>query len=89
MLLYQGGTGAFAQYLILLSEPSVGQSFGFACELPLGPELAFLAMNHRELPAKRKADGGAEAPALRARFEKYVALSGFACPERTREAERR
>jgi hypothetical protein len=26
----------------------VGQSFGFASELPLGPELALLPMNHRE-----------------------------------------
>ena len=45
---------------------SVGQSFGFASELPLGPELALLPLNHREFIAKRvgrKAGGGAEAPA--------------------------
>jgi hypothetical protein len=31
----------------------VGQSFGFASELPLGPELALLPMNDREFPASR------------------------------------
>ena len=32
---------------------SVGQSFGFASELPLGPELALLPLNHREFIANR------------------------------------
>jgi hypothetical protein len=44
----------------------VGQSFGFASELPLGPEFALLPLNHREFIAKRagrKAGGGAEASA--------------------------
>jgi hypothetical protein len=31
----------------------VGQSFGFASELPLGPELAILPMNRREYPQNR------------------------------------
>jgi hypothetical protein len=31
----------------------VGQSFGFASELLLGPELALLPMDHREFLAKR------------------------------------
>jgi hypothetical protein len=42
----------------------VGQSFGFASELPLGPELAILPMKQREFVVNRvgqKADGGAEA----------------------------
>jgi hypothetical protein len=30
----------------------VGQSFGFASELLLGPELVLLPMNHREFLAK-------------------------------------
>jgi hypothetical protein len=44
----------------------VGQSFGFASELPLGLELALLPLNYREFIAERagrKAGGGAEAPA--------------------------
>jgi hypothetical protein len=42
---------------------TLGQSFGFASELPLGPELAFLSMKHRQFIAKRvgQANGGAEA----------------------------
>jgi hypothetical protein len=31
-----------------LNRAFVGQSFGFASELPLGPELALPPMNHRE-----------------------------------------
>jgi hypothetical protein len=61
----------------------VGQSFGFASELLLGPELALSPVKHREFIAKRvgrKADGGAEAPALRARLKKYAALGGTAYP---------
>jgi hypothetical protein len=39
----------------------VEQSFGFASELPLGPELVLLPINYREFPAGcagRKAGGG-------------------------------
>jgi hypothetical protein len=64
----------------------VGQSFGFASELPLGPELAILPMKRREIIANRvgrKADGGAEAPALQGRFERYAALGGSAWRFRT------
>jgi hypothetical protein len=33
---------------------TLGQSFGFASELPLGPELALPPINQREFPAKPK-----------------------------------
>jgi hypothetical protein len=36
-----------------LSRASVGQSFGFASELRLGPELALLPMNRHEFAATR------------------------------------
>ena len=35
----------------------MGQSLGFASELPLGPELALLSMNHREFLAKPRRAG--------------------------------
>jgi len=69
----------------------VGQSFGFASGLPLGPELAILPMKQREFIVNRvgrKADGGAESPALQCRFEKYAALGDSVCRERAREAAR-
>jgi hypothetical protein len=51
---------------------------------------AFLPLKQREFIANRvgrKANGGAEPPALQGRFQKYAALGGFACLERDREAE--
>ncbi len=57
-------SGARNRERILFVRAFVGQSFGFASELPLGPELAILPMKRREIIANRvgrKADGGAEA----------------------------
>jgi hypothetical protein len=45
-------TGESAQYRIRFVRALVGQSFGFASELPFGPEVAVLPMNHREFPRK-------------------------------------
>jgi hypothetical protein len=59
-------TGCQPNAAYFVPKGSVGQSFGFASGLPLGPELALLPLNHREFIAKRasrKAGGGAEAPA--------------------------
>jgi len=47
----------------------VGQSFGFASELPLGPELALLPLNYRKFLA-----------ILQGRFEKHAVLGENACP---------
>jgi hypothetical protein len=49
------------------AESARGQSFGFVAELPLGPELALLPLNHREFIARRtgrKAGGKPEGLAL-------------------------
>jgi TonB family protein len=54
----------------------VGQSFSFASELPLGPQLALLPMNHREFLAIRvgqKADCPAEAAPLQRRIKSLQA----------------
>ena len=49
---YIAGQAGLAMPLTFCRRPSVGQSFGFASELLLGPELALLLMNHREFLAK-------------------------------------
>ena len=61
----------------------VGQSFGFAAELPLDPELGVRQVKHSEFIARRvgqKADGGAEAPALQGPNRKACGIRRFRHP---------